>query len=152
MKPRKKLYESMSPRQFDEGYWYVGELKAFAKTLGISHTRKLRKDELETAIKTFMTTGTITKPTERQLEMSGPKDVKRGLSLDLPVSYYTNDRVTKDFIDQEAQRLVPGLKRKTGVQSRLNRWREEKLVAGAEIKYRDLIEEYVRLNQSADFK
>lgn len=152
MKPRKKLYESMSPRQFDEGHWYVPELKAFAKSLGIPHTPKLRKGELETAIKTFMTTGTIKKPTERQLEMSGPKDIKRGLSLDLPVSYYTSDGVTKSFIHREAQRLAPGLKRQTGVLSSLNRWREEKLTTGAGITYRDLIEEYVRLNQSAASK
>jgi hypothetical protein len=44
-------------------------------------------------------------------------------------------------------KIAPDLKRKSGARYRLNRWREEKIKRGVEITYRDLIEEYVRLNQ-----
>jgi hypothetical protein len=76
------------------------------------------------------------------------KDVERGLSLDLPVTVYTNDRETKDFLDREARRAAPGLKRRSGVRYRLNRWREKQIAKGVRITYRDVVEEYVRLSQS----
>ena len=63
---------------------------------------------------------------------------------------YTNDKETKDFLEQEAQKLAPGLKRKSGVRYRLNRWREEQLVKGVKLTYGDLVEEYVRLNQTKE--
>jgi hypothetical protein len=52
------------------------------------------------------------------------------------------------FLEREAQKLVPGLKRKSGVRYRFNRWREEQLANGVKLTYRDLVEEYVRLNQA----
>jgi hypothetical protein len=77
------------------------------------------------------------------------KDVERGLSLDLPVIVYTNDRETKDFLDREARRIAPALKRRSGARYRLNRWREKQIARGIAITYRDVVEEYVRLSQSA---
>jgi hypothetical protein len=62
------------------------------------------------------------------------------------VVLYTNDKGTKDFLEKEAQKLAPGLKRKSGVRYRLNRWREEQLVKGIRLTYGDLVSEYVRLN------
>jgi hypothetical protein len=38
------------------------------------------------------------------------------------------------------------LKRKSGARYRLNRWREEQLVKGVNLRYGDLVNEYVRLN------
>jgi hypothetical protein len=141
---------SMTWAQFDNGYWYTTELKEFAETIGIPSASKLRKDELEKAIKVFLETGKIKSPTKRSLSTSGTKDVERGLSLDLPVVVYTNDKETKAFLEREAQRLAPGLKRKSGVRYRLNRWREEQLIKGVKLTYRDLVIEYVRLNQTKD--
>ena len=138
----------MTVTQFDNGYWYAIELKEFANTIGIPSANKLRKDELEKAIKLFLETGKIKSPTTRNLSTPGTKDCERGLSLDLPVVAYTNDRETKDFLDKEAQKLAPGLSRKSGVRYRLNRWREEQLVKGVRLNYGDLVEEYVRLNQT----
>ena len=43
----------MTQAQFDDGYWYATELKEFAKTIGILSASRLRKDELEMAIKVF---------------------------------------------------------------------------------------------------
>ena len=146
MKPRTKLSTSMTQAQFENGYWYATEIKEFAKTIGIPSASRLRKDELEKAIKVFLKTGKIESPTKRSLSTAGPKDVEQGLSLSLPVALYTNDKETKDFLEREAQKLVPGLKRKSGARYRFNRWREEQLVNGVKITYRDLVNEYVRLN------
>lgn len=138
----------MTVSQFDNGYWYAIELKAFAETIGIPSASALRKDELEKAIKLFLETGRIKSPTRRSLSKSGAKDVDRGLRLDLPVVVFTNDKETKDFLEREAQHLAPGVKRKSGVRYRFNRWREAQLVKGVKLTYRDLVKEYVRLNQT----
>src|SRR5712692_8537321 len=141
---------SMTRAQFDNGYWYTTELKEFAETIGIPSASKLRKDELEKAIKLFLETGKIKSLIKRSLSTSGPKDVELGLSLDLPVVVYTNDKETKAFLDREAQKLAPGVKRKSGVRYRLNRWREEQLVKGVKLTYGGLVREYVRLNQTEE--
>ncbi len=146
MKPQTKLSPSMTQAQFENGYWYATEIKEFAKTLGIPSASRLRKDELEKAIKVFLKTGKIESPTKRSLSTAGPKDIEQGLSLSLPVALYTNDKETKDFLEREAQKLIPGLKRKSGVRYRFNRWREEQLVNGVKLSYGDLVNEYVRLN------
>ena len=138
----------MTLTQFDNGYWYATELKEFAETIGVPSANKLRKDELEKAIKLFLETGRIKSPTKRSLSTPGAKDVERGLGLYLPVVVYTNDRETKDFLEEEAQNFAPGLQRKSGARYRLNRWREEQLVKGVKLTYGDLVEEYVRLNQT----
>src|SRR5207245_9634132 len=105
-------------------------------------------DELEKAIRLFLKTGEIKNPTKRNLSISGMKDVQRGLRSDIPVVVYTNDKETKDFLEREAQKLAPGLKRKSGVRYRLNRWREERLIKGVKLTYGGLVKEYVRLNQT----
>ena len=150
MKAKAKLSASMTLTQFDNGYWYATELKTFAETIRLPSASKLRKDELEKAIKLFLKTGEIKNPAKRNLSMSGIKDIQRGLRLDLPVVVYTNDKETKDFLEREAQKLAPGLKRKSGVRYRLNRWREERLVKGVKLTYGDLVKEYVRLNQTRE--
>lgn len=146
MKSQARLSASMTQAQFDNGYWYAAELKQFAKTIGIQSASRLRKDELEKAIKVFLKVGRIESPAKRNPSISGTRDVELGLSLSLPVAVYTNDKETKDFLEREAQRLVPGLKRKSGARYRLNRWREEQLVKGVRLSYGDLVKEYVRLN------
>jgi len=150
MKSKMKLSTSMTVTQFDNGYWYATELKDFAETIGIPSANRLRKDELEKAIKLFLETGKIKTPIGRSLSTTGTKDVERGLSLDLPVVLYTNDNETKDFLEREAQRIVPGLKRKSGVRYRLNRWREEQLMRKGKLTYGELVHEYVRLNQTEE--
>lgn len=143
-----KLSTSMTPTQFDHGYWYAIELKDFANTIGIPSANKLRKDELEKAITLFLKTGKIKSPTKRSLSSPGTRDVERGLTLDLRVVVYTNDKKTKEFLEKAAQILAPGLRRKSGARYRINRWREERLVKGVKLTYGDLVEEYVRLNQT----
>ena len=150
MKQKTNLSASITLTQFDNSYWYATELKEFAKAIGIPSANKLRKDELERAIKLFLESGKVKNPTKRNLSFSGTRDVARGLSLDLPVVVYTNDKETKHFLEKEAQKLAPGLKRKSGVRYRLNRWREEQLVNGVKLTYGDLVEEYIRLNRTKE--
>ena len=143
---RGKLSKQMTLRQFDHGYWYATEIKRFAQSLGLPSAHKLRKDELEEAIRHFLANGKVTSPTKRELSRSGIKDVDRGLRLDLPVILYTNDHETKAFLEREARKLDPAFKRRSGARYRLNRWRDAQLTRGAPITYRDLVNEYVRLN------
>ena len=145
--PRPKLSKSMTVEQFDNGYWYALEIKAFANEIGIPAASKLRKDELEELIKHFLRTGKIRNPTRKTLSRSGVRDVEKGLNLKLPVVNYTNDKETKDFIVKEALKIAPKLKRKSGARYRLNRWREQQIDNGIEITYRDLVRQYVKLNQ-----
>jgi hypothetical protein len=140
----------MTVTQFDHGYWYTTELKHFAKGLGIPSASKLRKDELEHAIRVFLRTGSIAQPSKRKLSAPKERDVERGLHLDLLVVGYRNDAETKQFLEREARKLMPGVKRRSGARYRLNRWREAQIVNGVKLTYRDLVKEYVRLNQSTE--
>jgi hypothetical protein len=145
-----RLSASMTITDFDHGYWYAIDLKRFAKTLGIPSPGQLRKDELERAIKAFLRTGAITRPTTRPRPATRERDVNRGLRLDLPVVRYTNNRETKEFLEREARKLVPGLKRRSGARYRLNRWREAQILDGVKLTYGDVVKEYVRLNESTE--
>jgi hypothetical protein len=148
MKGQAKLSPAMTATQFEHGYWYAAELKAFAQSLGLTAAGKLRKDELETAIRGWLATGQWPPPVQRKLTATGAKDVAGGLRLDLPVVRYTNDAATKAFLETEAQKIAPGLQRKSGARYRLNRWREAQLAQGRTITYGDLVEQYVKLNRT----
>lgn len=147
MKKEIKLSKSMTEIEFDNGYWYAFEIKAFAKEIGIALAAKLRKDELERLIKIYLQTGKIENPTRKRISKSGVKDLEKGLTLDLPIGNYTSNKVTKDFILKEALKILPNLKRKSGSSYRINRWREEQITKGRKITYGDLVRQYVKLNQ-----
>lgn len=147
------LSVSMSLTQFDHGYWYATELKQFADEIGIPSAGRLRKDELEGAIKEFLRSGTIARPSRTHSADSVrllPRDVDLGLQLDRRIVRYTNDPATKEFLEREARRLVPAFRRRSGAMYRLNRWREEQLSRGIALTYRALVEEYVRLSLSTE--
>jgi len=138
----------MSLTEFETGYWYATDLKRFADSIGIPSANKLRKDELEKAITSFLRSGKIQLPTKRRLSRIGPADLELGLKLDLPVVNYTSNKVTKTFLEVEARKIAPNLKRKSGARYRLNRWREEQLTEGRPITYADLVKRYVELNST----
>ena len=146
----RELSKSMTITQFDNGYWYATELKKFAEEIGLPSANKLRKDELEKAIRRFLKTGKLESPTQRSLAKTGVKDLEQGLRLDLPVVNYTSNKETKAFIVREALKIDPTLRRKSGARYRLNRWREEMLTSGKRITYGDLVQEYVKLNQGRE--
>jgi len=145
------LSRKMSLRDFHNGYWYLVELKKFAEQIGIPAATRLRKDELEKAIVTFLSTGKTALPTARALRKSGVRDLERGLSLDLRIGNYTSNRETKDFIVHQARLMSPGIREKSGVWYRLNRWREEQVSNGGRPTYRGLVRQYVGLNKLERF-
>jgi hypothetical protein len=152
MKSRKtaKLSKSMTETEFDNGYWYAEDLKKFAEEIGVPSAQRLRKDELERAVKHFLRTGEAKSFAKRTISKTGPRDIDLGLRLDLPVVHYTSNRQTKDFIEQEAAKLEPGFKRKSGTRYLLNRWREEQLARGRRITYGDLVRYAIELNKTKD--
>jgi hypothetical protein len=146
------LSPTMSPRDFENGYWYVDELKTFAEGIGIPAAKKLRKDELEKAIATFLRTGKATLPTGRSLRRTGVRDVERGLNLKLRIENYTSNRVTKDFIVEQARLMAPDVREKSGVWYRLNRWREDQITRGKHTTYGALVRQYIVLNKMHRFE
>lgn len=145
------LSPTMTLREFENGYWYLHDLRAFAIQIGIPEAKRLRKDEIERAIVTFLSTGTVNLPTKRALRKNGAKDLERGLSLNLRIEHYTSNRETKDFIVREARKLAPEVREKSGVWYRLNRWREEQITNGNGPTYGDLVRHYVALNRVERF-
>jgi hypothetical protein len=150
---RRQLSASMSVTQFDHGYWYATELRRFAAGLGIPSVARLRKDELERAVRQFLRTGEVDMAARNSTEASvrsQPRDVDLGLRLDRRIVRYTNDSATKAFLEREARRRLPDFRRRSGAMYRLNRWREKQLSSGIELTYRDLVGEFVRLTKSPD--
>jgi hypothetical protein len=146
------LSPTMTVRDFENGYWYLDQLKNFAERIGIPAAKKLRKDELEKAIVAFLRTGTAALPTKRSLRKTGVKDVERGLNLKLRIENYTSNRETKDFIVAQARMMAPDVRKKSGVWYRLNRWREEEIASGKHPTYGDLVRQYVALNKMPRFE
>jgi hypothetical protein len=147
---RTVLSKRMSLRAFENGYWYQTDLVEFGKQLGLPAAR-MRKNELESAIKAYLKTGRIPKTISSKPLKKGVKDLDRGLRLDLPIANYTSNRETKAFIIREAQKKRPGMKPKSGVWYRLNRWREAH-VATRPVTYGDLVAEYIALNSLEQFE
>ena len=142
----------MTVREFENGYWYLDQLKNFAERIGIPAAKKLRKDELEKAIVTFLHTGKAALPTKRSLRRIGVKDVDCGLNLKLRIEHYTCNRETKEFIVEQARLMVPQVREKPGVWYRLNRWREEQTTSGKHPTYGDLVRQYIALNKMERFE
>ena len=148
MTKRAKLGETMTEAEFENGYWYATELREFAAKVGIPSAKKLRKDELEKALKHFLRTGDLKNLVRRGLSKSGVRDVDKGLRLDLPVVHYTSNSETKGFLAREAAKLEPGFKRASGTRYLLNRWREAQITNGRRITYGDLVKQAIKLNKT----
>ena len=144
----KKLSPGMTVRAFDNGYWYAAELREFANRMKIPFASKLRKDQLEAAIRRLLFADGPKVEAISVTPKQGPRDVDRGLHLDLLVIHYTSNKQTKLFIEREAAKIQPGFKRASGTRYLLNRWREEQIAAGRRITYRDLILQAIALNES----
>jgi hypothetical protein len=146
------LSPTMTVRDFDNGYWYLDQLKAFAERIGVPAAKRLRKDELERAIGAFLRTGTAASPTNRSLRKTGAKDIERGLRLKLRIQNYTSNRETKDFIVAQARLMAPDGRERPGVWYRLNRWREAQVTGGKRPTYGDLVRRYIALNKMPRFE
>jgi SAP domain-containing new25 len=146
------LSPTMTLREFKNGYWYLEQLKKFGDRIGIPSAKKLRKDELEKAIVAFLRTGKAALPTKRSLRKTGVRDVERGLHLKLRIENYTSNRETKDFMVEQAHRMAPRVREKSGVWYRLNRWREKQITSGKHPTYGDLVRQYIALNKMERFE
>lgn len=146
--PLRILSVEMTLRDFDHGYWYAADLRVFATKLEIPFANKLRKDQLEAAIKNVLAGNRPGPDKTLAIARRETRDVDKGLHLDLPVVRYTSNKETKLFIDREAANIQPGFKRASGTRYLLNRWREEQVAAGREITYRDLVLQAIALNHS----
>jgi len=143
---RATLTAAMTTAEFDNGYWYAVELKRFAHTLGIPSASRLRKDQLERAIRHFLRTRRLVRHDPGPASPADRRDTELGLRLDRRVVRYTNDSATKAFLEREAAKMSAAYRRRSGARYRLNRWRETQLAKGRRITYRDLVREYVRLS------
>jgi len=148
---RSVLSKRMSLRAFENGYWYQTELVEFGKTLGLPAAHRMRKNELESAISAYLTTGRLPNKISSKPLKKGVKDLDRGLTLDLVIANYTSNRQTKGFIIREAQRKNPTAKEKSGIWYRLNRWREAH-VAKRSVTYGDLVEQFIALSSVERFE
>ena len=54
--------------EFEKGYWYLTDLKKFAKKIGVKSISRLRKDEIEKIIKNYLSTGKIIKINKKKVE------------------------------------------------------------------------------------
>jgi len=145
-----KLTKNITESAFDNGYWFISDLKAFAKEIGVRNSNKLRKDEIEKIIKVYISTGKVVAASRSTVPKEGPKDTELGLKPNLRIVNYTSNKETKKFIEAEALKKRPKLRKKSGARYRLNRWREDQLEKGLSITYGDLIDEYIRLNESTE--
>jgi hypothetical protein len=145
-----KLSKRMSVRAFENGHWYATDLAAFGRTLGLPAAHRMRKNELEAAIKAYLQTGHLPKTVHSKPLKHGPKDLDQGLAPGLSIGNYTSNRKTKDFLRRIAQERSPGLREKSGVWYRLNRWREAH-VAKRTVTYGELVDQYIALNRMERF-
>ena len=125
----------MSVEEFEDGYFYATELKAFARKLGIPVGRR-HKLELAALIIEFLRTGIIPSPKPEPDRRSGKS--RDRLAPETIVRDYVDDRRTKDFLRDLVHVRVPRLKDKSGQWCRLNEWRRSQLRAGQRITYTDL--------------
>ena len=79
--PKRKLTRTITKTEFDNGYWYATELRSFAIEIGIPAASRLRKDELEAAVKTFIRTGRPPANAPRAPAPGGVSDLTLGLRL-----------------------------------------------------------------------
>ena len=134
----------MTIQEFENKYWYMSELKAFAKSLKMPVDSKIRKDQLEEMIIQFLKTGTVNKK-HKFRSTSRNKDILNNNSY---VENFSNKKETWEFIHSEMDKRMPGLQPKSGAKYWLNRWIEDKLSHGEKITYNDVICEYIRLNKT----
>ena len=130
-----KLRPSMSVEEFDDGYFYAVDLKAFARRLGIAVGGR-RKLELEVLIRGFLRTGTV--PTGRPVLGRRSGEERDRLAAETIVRAYVDDKRTKAFLRGLVHARAPSLKDKSGQWYWLNDWRRTQLQAGKRITYADL--------------
>ena len=130
------LRRRMSVEEFDAGYYYATEIRAFAHELGIPVGNR-RKTDLEDLIREFLRTREV--PARRPVPSRKPGRARDELSLDTAVTNYVGDRATKEFMLEHVRAENPGIRNKSGQWYWLNDWRRRQQEAGRRFTYRDLV-------------
>ena len=130
-----KLSPSMSVEEFDDGYFYAAELKAFARQVGIAVGER-RKLELEALIREFLRTGIVPSANPAPRRRSGA--ARDTLAANTAVRNYVDDKSTKAFLRDLVHTRAPALKDRSGQWYWLNEWRRAQLQTGRRITYADL--------------
>lgn len=150
MKKKLILNQNTSAKDFEKNYFYAVELKEFAKTIGVNGTAKLRKDQLEKIIKSFLLTGVVTQAIDKLKRSKSDRDFEKSqLKMDTVVNNYCSNKITKTFIITEAIKIQPNLPKKSGVWYWINRWREEQLEKTS-ITYGDIIHQFIELSNKKE--
>jgi hypothetical protein len=139
----KSLHKVKTVAEFESGYWYALELKQFARNIGVPNSSKLRKDQLEEIIKSYINSGSASIKTERAVAKREKGDK---LGLKEYIQHYISNKKTKSFIMAEALKICPDLPKKSGVWYWTNRWREEQLEKKRKITYLNLVQHFVKLS------
>lgn len=150
MKNKTALNQSMSLEEFENNYFYATELKEFSKSIGVSGTSKLRKDQLEKIIKGYFTTGSIAQLAVKSQSSKQEKDYEDSeLTMSTKVNNYCSNKITKTFIITEAKNIQPDLPKKSGVWYWINRWRESQLKKQS-ITYGDIVHQFIELSNKKE--
>uniref|UniRef100_UPI0036D86C97 hypothetical protein n=1 Tax=Photorhabdus sp. RM322S TaxID=3342825 RepID=UPI0036D86C97 len=139
-----KLHKGMSQEAFENGYFYVAELRQFAKSLGIT-PNNLKKNELELHIRShlFGHSGDLPIAIPNKRDRVG-RDL---LTLKSLVINYVSDRQTKDFLLEQVNSQYGPLEDKSGQWYWLNHWRKAQIANNNHITYGDLIEHLASLKR-----
>ena len=125
----------MSVQEFDDGYFYAADLKAFARQVGIVAGAR-RKLELEALIREYLQTGKV--PVAKPVPFRRSGVARDLLAPDTDVRNYVDDKSTKAFLRDLVRTRAPALKEKSGQWYWLNDWRRAQLQSGRRITYADL--------------
>ena len=139
------LHREMSVEEFDNGYFYAAELKAFARDLGIT-VGNFRKFELEELIREFLQTGKV--PDRKPVLPRKTGKARDVLKVDTTVSNYVGDKKTKAFLLELVYAEAPGLSQKSGQWYWLNDWRRKRQEARECFTYGDLADHLRTLMQT----
>ena len=121
--------------EFNNGYFYVSDLRTFARELGIT-VGNFRKFELEELIREYLRTGKV--PDRKPVSPRKTGTVRDVLKEETVVTNYVGDRKTKAFLLELVHAEAPGLRNKSGQWYWLNDWRRKRQVARERFTYRDL--------------
>ncbi len=129
-------------RDFDEAYFYVDELKRFAREIGIV-VGNFRKLELEDLIREYLRTGRV--PKRRPVPNRKAGAARDELAADRPVQNYVDDRSTKTFLLELVAADRADVRPKSGQWYWLNDWRRSQQKAGNYFTYGDLAQKLLEL-------
>jgi hypothetical protein len=131
----KKLQIGMSVAEFDAGYFYATDLKAFAREIGIS-VGNFRKTELEDLIREFLATGNV--PVKKPVLPRKSGADRDELAANVAVINYVGDKKTKQFLLELVAQTGGDLKNKSGQWYWLNDWRRQQQANDRSFTYQDL--------------